>query len=165
MSAIAGAASSLKTASEIVQAMIGLRDASVFQTKAIELQRQILAAQASALAAHSDQFALLQRIRELEEEVARVKAWEAEKQRYELQKMPPGVFVRVLKAEMTSGEPMHCICQTCYERGKKGVLNSTEPHNGQYDLMCNECGSKLTVGKFKAEPWDNGGGSPGGPWA
>lgn len=138
ISAIAGTASSLKAAGEIVQAMIGLRDASAFQTKAIELQRQILTAQQSALAAHSDQFALLQRVRELEEEVRRVKAWETEKERYSLAEVSTGSFAYLVKPEARGAEPVHAICTNCYEHGRKSILQWVQ---GSYsaEFRCPGC--------------------------
>jgi hypothetical protein len=131
---------------DMAKALKDINDATNRNVAVIALQEQILAAQLA-------QSTLIERVRELEGEMARVKAWEAEKQRYKLEELPPGVFVRTLKPDMAAGEPMHRICQTCYERGKKSVLNASEPYNGQRDLTCNECGSKLTAGIFRAEPW------------
>jgi hypothetical protein len=62
----------------MLQAIIGLKVSSEVQAKVIELQAVIMAAQGDALSAQSDQFALLQRIRDLEEEVAKFKAWDAQ---------------------------------------------------------------------------------------
>ena len=51
-SMIASAVSSLKTASEIAKSLIGLRDTALLERKVAELNREILAAQQSALSAN-----------------------------------------------------------------------------------------------------------------
>ena len=89
MAAFASAFASLKAAGDIAKALVNLRDTTAFQTQLIELPGQILSAQSSALTAQTDQSVLLDRKRELEEEVARLKAWEVEKERYQLTNIRP----------------------------------------------------------------------------
>ena len=93
------------------------------QSKAIELQQIILSAQSSALAAQSEQFSLLNKISELEKEVARVKAWEEQKQRYALVSPWQGAVTYALKKASSNAEPPHWICANCYEDGRKSILN------------------------------------------
>jgi hypothetical protein len=90
MTAIAGLVSSLKAATDISKAMIGLRDTALIQGKVIELQGIILSARQSALSAQSDQFTLLERVRDLEKKLADLGAWGAEKTRYELKEVCAG---------------------------------------------------------------------------
>jgi hypothetical protein len=52
------------------------------------------------------QSALLDRVRHLEEEKAKLEAWEAEKQRYELANPERGFYAYILKPGMENGEPM-----------------------------------------------------------
>ena len=113
---------SLKTAAEITKAMIGLRDATMIQAKIIELQTVILSAQGAALSAQSDQFSLLERVRELEKEVANMKAWDREKKKYELSEVYPGAFAYTLKPQARGAEPAHWICAACYQHGRKSLL-------------------------------------------
>src|ERR1700731_4790349 len=93
---IAEAVTSLKTASEIAKTLIGLKETSAIQTKVVELNGIILSAQSSALAAQSNQFTLLQKVRDLEAQIADLKAWDAEKNRYELAEIASGIFTRRL---------------------------------------------------------------------
>jgi hypothetical protein len=85
----AAAISSLKAAFEIAKTLVNARDAGVVRSKVIELQREILAAQASAVSAQSGQLAMLDRVRDLEKEVADLKAWDAEKEKYQLTELRP----------------------------------------------------------------------------
>jgi hypothetical protein len=150
MSAIAGALGSLNTLKNLAQAMIGLRDAQAFQAKLIEFQSAVLDAQSSVFAANEERTALVEKVRELEADMARLKAWETEKQRYKLERLEPGIFVYSLKPEMAAGEPAHTICQTCYQRGSKSILHGSEPMNGLQELTCFECGTKLIAGRFQS---------------
>ena len=97
MAAIAGAATSLKTAIDISKIALSLRDESLIRTKVLEMQGEISSALASAIAAQTDQLAILQRINDLEKEVAQLKAWDADKQRYELQNVGLGSLAYVVK--------------------------------------------------------------------
>ena len=134
--------SSLSLAADMAKTMIGVRDAAVIQGKVIELQGIILSAQSNALAAQSDQFALLNQIRELEEEVTRIKAWEAEKQKYQLDEPRPGLFTYALKQEAGASEPAHQICANCYQHSHKSILQRESRSPGRCDvLVCNDCGS------------------------
>jgi uncharacterized protein YlxW (UPF0749 family) len=66
-----------KTAFDMAKALQNIQDASARDRAVIDLQREILLAQ-------EQQFALAQRVHELQEKVARFEAWDAEKKRYQL---------------------------------------------------------------------------------
>src|SRR5690349_8725799 len=108
--------SAFKTMFDMAKGLKDINDAAVRNGAVIELQEKILAAQQA-------QTALLERIGQLEKQVAEFETWDADKQRYELKELPPGIFVRSLKPEMASGEPPHFICETCFQRGKKRTLH------------------------------------------
>jgi hypothetical protein len=146
-SAIIGLTTSLRSIVEITKAMKDVHDANVIQTKIFELTREIVSAQACALAAQAAQSDLLQRERHLEAEIAKLKTWDAEKQRYRLEKLPPGTFVYTLKAEMAEGEPAHRICEKCYQQTKKSILHSFGDEDGTEILRCHGCGTDFFVGQ------------------
>jgi hypothetical protein len=146
MSAIAAIVGSLNSAKEIAKSFVGLRDAAVIQTKVIELQTAILSAQKSAFSANAAQTALLEQVRQLKEEVARLKAWETEKQRYQLTELTPGVMAYALKEEMRAGEPTHYLCANCYQNGEKAFLQQETRTPGMARVqVCHKCGSELYV--------------------
>jgi hypothetical protein len=138
--AIAGL-SAFKTMFDMAKALQGIHDATARDRAVIELQKEILAAQAA-------QTALLQRVGELEKQVAGFETWEAEKQRYELQKFGNG-FAFVLKTGAQPSEPPHEICANCYARGKKSYLakvptNTARQHLGMGIVYrCPECRSEV----------------------
>ncbi len=126
ISAIAGVVSALKGATDIARAMKDLNDAAAIQGKVIQLNAKILDAQSSAFAANDERLALIERASELEKEVARLKAWDAEKERYQFAQVSTGVFAYTLKPSMAHGEPSHMLCANCYQRGEKSVLQATQ---------------------------------------
>lgn len=152
MGAIAAALSSLKAAKDIAESMIGLRDAAAFQGKLIEFQSKIIDANNAAFAAQDERSALLERIRELEKEVADFKAWEAEKQRYQLVAIAPNVVAYAIKESMRNSEPPHYICANCYNAGKKSYLNQITQGSRVDIYHCNSCGEKLNVHKGGSGP-------------
>jgi hypothetical protein len=152
ISAIAGLTASLRAAAEIMKAMKDISDANLVPTKNFELTREIMAAQAYALAVQSEQFDLLQSKRDLEEEIARLKAWSTEKYRYELKDVAPGAVAYVVKAKMQGSEPVHWICANCFQNGKKRFLN--ESHSDlHFDYhKCPECAGKIRIRKTSSQP-------------
>lgn len=146
--AISSAANSLQAAGNLVKSLIGLKVTAEVQAKIVALQTAIFDAQGDALAAQSEQFALAQRVRELEAEVTQAKGWEAEKERYQLQQFPTGALAYVLKPEAANGEPPHRICANCYQEAHKSILQITMRHAGGEAVECQRCKSQLTLADF-----------------
>jgi hypothetical protein len=145
ISAISAAISALNGAKDMAKAMIGLRDAQVLQPKIIELNQQLLEAQSSVFAVNQERATLIERISQLEKDLVRLKAWETEKQRYQLADIGDGTFAYALKESMSGGEPPHYICTNCYEQAKKSILNSTRLPGGGNLLTCASCSAKLII--------------------
>lgn len=152
IAAISGAMTSLKTAHDIAKTMLGLRDASMVREKVIELQGAILAAQSDAFEANSAQTTLLERVRELEKEVADLKAWDAESQRYQLQQVAPGAFAYTVKADAQGAEPPHWICTNCYQHHRKSILQSRGIGATGETFGCPVCNSTIRAGDSGLAP-------------
>jgi hypothetical protein len=151
MSAISIVATSLNTAVNIAKAMVDVRDATLIQSKVFELQRAILDAQQSLFTAYGERSALVEEIRDAKAKIASLEAWEAEKQRYQLQDAGRGTLAYALKEEMRGLEPFHHICATCYQHGRKSIL---QPDTDGFvkHLFCPECKTKLSVGIAHSGP-------------
>jgi len=147
MAAIVGLATSLRSVVEITKAMKDVNDANVIQTKVFELTREIMAAQSYALAAQTAQSELLKREGELEAEIAKLKAWDAEKRRYELRQVGgAGVYAYALKAGMENGEPFHLLCAHCYENGEKSYWQATQELRMRRRVhKCHRCKSEVEL--------------------
>ena len=146
ISAIGSALASLKAARDIAETMIGLRDGAAFQTKLIEFQSKLIDANNSAFAAQEERTALTERIRQLKQELDALKAWETEKQRYQLCRIgETGAFAYTLKTDQTI-EPAHWICPVCFENAQKSVLQLEIRSPGQAHVyVCHTCGADLYV--------------------
>lgn len=94
-----------------------INDTAIRNTAIIELQEHILTAR-------EKQATLLERVSNLEKEVADFEAWDAEKQRYNLTDFGGGTFAYTLKPEAGEGEPAHSICAACYQKGHKSILQN-----------------------------------------
>lgn len=150
MMSISAAASSLKAAADIAKTLGELKSLGDVQARVIELQSKILAAQSSALAAQSEQATLIQQLAEVEREVVRVKAWDQQKQRYKLVSPWPGGAFYALCAEHKEEEPAHWLCTSCYEGGRKSILNQFEGPRGFTKIVCPVCKSEAQ------SPWRGG---------
>lgn len=154
MGSIAAALGGLKTAGEIAKALLQLKSDAERQAKVIELQSVILGAQSSAISAQSDQFAMLEQVRALKEEIGRMKVWETEKQRYQLVTPSDGSTVYALKKAVSNGEPPHYICASCYQEGKRSILQNFQPKGGGTVFACPVCKSQAPTGYNGSVPAD-----------
>jgi hypothetical protein len=109
-----------------------------------------MAAQSCALEVQTAQSALLNRIRDLEEEKAKLENWTTEKQRYELTDFGGGTFAYLLKSGEAKGEPLHRICAACYHNEKKSILQFTHRSEGQDWFKCHGCGTQMAFGLYKS---------------
>lgn len=150
VSSITATLAGLKSAGDIVKSIIELKSVSVIQTKIIDLQSQILTAQSSAFSANAEQATMVETIRTLKEEIARIKAWESEKQRYKMYSPWNGTVVYALKKSMCNSEPPHWICTNCYEEGRKSILAQQQKGNSTVAFLCPKCGALFqAIGRHK----------------
>jgi hypothetical protein len=150
MTAIASALSALKGMKDIAEAMIGLRDAKVLQEKRLEFQARIIDAQSGILAAQEERSMLIDRVRDLEKQIAEFETWDTEKQRYELKRVAPGAFAYSMKPDAGGAEPPHWICTACYQNRKKSLLQEMPmrvPQPGGLVSVweCPACSAKIRV--------------------
>jgi hypothetical protein len=140
---IAAAITSFRASLDIAKAMIGLRDDEAFRAKSIELQTAITDALEKSIAARESYAAQLDRVHTLEAEVASLKAWNAEKQNYELKKIGDGAVAYMLKPEARGTKPPHWLCPNCFEQGKKQFLNPSGKGAGRgFIYRCSLCKSE-----------------------
>ena len=150
ITAIAAGISSLKTAGDIAKAMLGLKVSEDVRAQVIELQTAIMAAQSGALGAQGEMFALINRVRQLESEIAAVRAWEDEKARYQLKMFETESFAYVLKESAANGEPIHYACANCFQQGHKSILQVRSRLRNSRTYECQRC-AKVVHLKF-ADP-------------
>jgi Zn finger protein HypA/HybF involved in hydrogenase expression len=131
--------SSLKAASDIVKGLNAANTQTLVNEVKISLQNHILEAQQSLATAQTAQATLIERISTLEQEIVSLKDWEREKQRYELKALYSGSLAYAVKESMRGSEPLHFICASCYQKGRKSILQGFTDHLGEHSLTCPDC--------------------------
>jgi hypothetical protein len=138
---------------------LGLRDAEAFRAKSIEIQETVLRALDSGIEAREAYSKQLDAIRTLETEVAGLKAWDAEKQRYELKTIGYGPVAYMPKPAARGSEPPHWLCPNCYAKGEKAFFQPTGDRKGRESVyVCARC--KGTVAVAGAPKWLSEGEEP-----
>lgn len=131
---------SAKAAFNIAKGMAALKTETAVNSAIIEIQRHVVDAQQGLSSS-------LQAIDGLEKEIARLKDWSAEKERYEVKRFQPGSVVYSLKPTMAQGEPPHMLCPKCYPRGEKSFLQATGDQVRRYRVhRCPACRAELALG-------------------
>lgn len=138
-----------KTMYDMAKALKDINDATIRNAAVIELQEKILAAREA-------QAMLLERVGELEKQVAGFETWNAEKEKYDLKQVDPGAFAYVLKPEAGRTEPPHWLCATCYADRKKSLLQyfGRAPGNESasvYKCQRHGCGAFIRV-NYRVSP-------------
>jgi Zn finger protein HypA/HybF involved in hydrogenase expression len=124
--------SAIKPAFDMTKALKDINDAAIRNAAVIELQEKLLSAREA-------QTALLERVSQLEKEVAGFEKWDAEKVKYDLQPVYADTFAYARKPDAGSSEPPHFICANCYEHRKKTILQRADAAH----VFCPECKTKI----------------------
>lgn len=137
---------SLKAATDISKALFDLKTTAEVQSKVIEIQRALLAAQSSALEATNAQFELQERVRQLEAQVQGFEDWGEQEQRYALANPWRGpAQVYALKKEKAEGEEAHFLCTNCFHNRKRVILNPASKDGWIY-MTCPACKATTATG-------------------
>lgn len=143
----AGALGAIKTAYEIAKGMQALATSTEVRQATSDMLDQLLTARERAFAQAETEADLLQKIRGLEQDIAALKAWDREDERYELKRYYLGVYAYALKPELARGEPPQRLCQPCYDKRQKGVLYALpETERGLRMHQCPSCKTKFAMG-------------------
>jgi hypothetical protein len=120
--AISATVTSARMLADVVHANKTLRNFNELVGAVSEVNVKLMSVMGVALESQEKQAALAQRVRELEEEVDRLKNWDGEKERYELHEIKSGFFAYRLKPEVQANEPVHYLCTNCFAKNEKAIL-------------------------------------------
>jgi hypothetical protein len=126
----------IKTAFDMAQGLSNIHDAAVRDRAIIELQKEILAAQAA-------QFALVEQVDTLEKEVIKFETWEAEKKKWELKDLGRGALAYMLKPDCRGTEPPHWACTNCYGNRRISIIQHIRIRGEGREFSCPSCHSSL----------------------
>lgn len=126
ISAISSAGQAFAAMRQIISAAIDVRDATRLATLKADLLAKLVEAQTATLelveklaASERAKLALEARLREIEEA-------ERHRERYLLHDVGRGAFVYRLRDGVEPAEPTHYLCQPCYDKGVKAVLEHND---------------------------------------
>jgi hypothetical protein len=154
LSIITAAVSALSAAKELGKAALGVRDFNEVAPVIAQLNDQLLKAQdalfrhnAELLSLQQEQFETAKKLREMEEALT-------QRGRYSLVELSRGHFAyRVNIAPVNSdvgnpvsAEPLHHVCQPCFDKGVKAVLQRHSFY-GAISLDCPICGKGVSTGE------------------
>lgn len=148
---IGGAMGGLKAALEVIKGLKSTADAVAINDAKIALQGAIIEAQGGLMAAQEAHSANLQRIDELEKQLAASKNWETEKQRYYLATVDAGAVAYIHKPGMEGDEAPVWLCQPCFDEQHKSSLQLKDPNAGKngardyHRYACNRCSGDVVV--------------------
>lgn len=136
---------SLKIAFDLAKGLKDIDDATRRNAAVIELQEKILSAQ-------SAQSELVETVSDLKRRVAELEEWEAEKQRYQLTEISPGIVCYEPKEGMRGSEPPHRLCANCYAAGQKRFLQAVQNGPSFFRFKCNACGEEVHYSRGGVAP-------------
>src|SRR4051794_7437181 len=103
--------SSLKAATDILKGLNSANTQAAINDVKLALQEKIFDAREALAAAQEAQAATLQKVSALEAEIARLKAWNTEKEDYELKTIgSAGSVALMLKPDKRGSKPPHALC-------------------------------------------------------
>lgn len=119
-------------------------DATQRNAQLIEFQKVVIQLQANAASIQVQNASLLRDKVELENEIARLRDWALEKEKYELKEIARGLFVRIDKSFADKLQSAQKFCATCFEKNIKSPLQQQNVEVGrQLSLSCFNC--KATI--------------------
>jgi hypothetical protein len=137
------ASQSVQSLSVLLKAAQGLTNYNEMVSVISEINAKLMEANAVGLASQEKQSLLSNRIAELEKEIANLKDWNRESERYQLHEICSGVYVFSLKPGMEKGEPSHYLCAKCYNESKKYFLQRKNHTLVGIHYYCQNCNSEI----------------------
>ncbi len=150
-SAVGAITSSISAARDIAKGLSAIRDQALISERTSALLEQLLKAQEGLLAHNTALLQIQQEHFEAREELRKLKEAASERGRYTLVELIPGnLAYRVNIPPQESGasqpdgaEPLHYLCQPCFDKGIKSVLKYRNLHIRGDTWTCSVCGAEI----------------------
>ena len=150
--AIQAAVTSLKSATEISKSILEIKSTTEIQGKVIELQAALLEAQTSAISATTAHLELLEKVRNLEDQLKAANEWGDQKNRYSLVcPWENAAQVYALKRSVSGGDEPHFLCPNCFHNKRSVILNPMK-RNHWTVLTCPSCKATAETGYREIGP-------------
>jgi len=144
---IASAISALKGASDLAKGLLGSKIDTAVQAKVIELNQLILEAQSQVFASRERLFEAEHQIRLLKEQIADLKSWKENTERYTLiYPWSNAASVYSLNESCSNGESPHYLCTACFTKKQKSILQEKKNPRGFCLMVCPICKAEISTG-------------------
>jgi hypothetical protein len=145
--AVSNTFSAIQSAYHLTKSIADLNEAHAIKVQLGELLAQILSAQESALRSQDRESALTRQVHVLEDRIAQMETWNAEKQRYQLTDFGSGTFAYLLNPDQKGSDPTHRLCAACFQKREQSILQFKHRNNyGQEVCWCPNCKSEFAFG-------------------
>ena len=135
---IAGMLATVTAAHELAKSVIGGKVDAEVKAKASELADSIIGLQGAIFTLQAKNHELLDKNRDLQEQLNDQNQWTAIEDRYELTEICEGTFLYSLKEGST--EPHHYICPQCFSKQLKSIPQVSNHYVGiDYKCMTPDC--------------------------
>ena len=139
--------STLQSAYSLAKNIADLDEVHAVKVQIGELLAQILSAQESAMRSQERESALARQVHELEQRIAQMETWNAEKQRYQLTDFGAGTFAYALKPGIENDEPPHRACANCFKNDQISILQFVFNDMLSQDIYnCPRCKNEFRFG-------------------
>lgn len=142
-SEIGSALSSLKMIKDIIGGIASLKSEVEVNEVKVQLQRALLEAFDALATAQQTQAERGQEVEKLREEIRKLEDWSGEREKYALRAVPGGAFAYMPHDAAATGEPAHWLCTSCFEVGRKSIMQPISSINGETTWQCQPCKSKF----------------------
>jgi rubrerythrin len=136
---------SLKAAKDIVAGIASLKsEVEVNQVK-VELQRALIEAFGALSEAQHAQAGKEQELEALRKEIQQLLDWSEERKKYALTAIAGGAFAYMPRSAEATGEPAHWLCASCFDGGRRSIMQPIGSMNGDATWQCPSCKSKFVT--------------------
>ncbi|MCX2894854.1 hypothetical protein ORG27_14840 [Stenotrophomonas lactitubi] len=151
---IISAFSAVATLKDAAQAALAVRDFNAAGAAISKITDELLKAQQNLLVQFDFTAKLQAELEQKRRELSELQKALEDRARYTLVELTDGIFVYRLKDSPAGDdgvpdavEPVHHLCQTCYDKGVKSVLQRSN-RVGDVTLDCRVCSAQYRTGKF-----------------
>ena len=149
LSEATAAFTSLKTATDIVKTLLALREATQFNSQLADLLNAVVDARLQTFAIQESHTSISSRVKELEDEIERLKSWKAEAEKYEAMEVASGLFAYVSKDNLQTMQSAQKLCSNCFHKQVKSFLQQAGEDHRARSLSCHGCKSKVVFREYK----------------
>ncbi len=134
---------SLKTAADIAKTLLALREAAQFNSQLSDLLQAVVEARLQAVAIQESHTSVTSQVKELENEIERLKSWQAEAENYKVLEVASGLFAYVAKDNQQPLQSTQKLCSNCFHQSIKSFLQQASEARPMRSLSCHKCKAKI----------------------